>query len=81
MTISQQFRLPAPLGQVKAEDFVAKLGNGGALEGGFLVPNYTRAPFWKSAPRRHRSSLLDRKWQNSRSNSNLLTALYLPDTD
>merc|ERR1711904_372621 len=29
------------------EEFVAKLGEGGALEGGFLVPNYTRAPFWK----------------------------------
>jgi hypothetical protein len=35
------------LRNVKAEDFVAKLGPGGALEGGFLIPNYTRAPFWK----------------------------------
>jgi len=32
---------------IRADEFVAKLGEGGALQGGFLIPNYTRAPFWR----------------------------------
>ncbi|EER05528.1 conserved hypothetical protein [Perkinsus marinus ATCC 50983] len=32
---------------IKPTEFIMKLGAGGAIEGGFKIPNLRRAPFWK----------------------------------